>query len=103
MAFEEAEVDGIPSLVTSAGLLPITGSETVEWFVDWLERTVPSQILGAHWRARLHVNTANALFGWLKYARAIRTRDAWLAVFAATLFHLESATRQLDGTEGSAS
>lgn len=103
MGSEEAEVDGIPTLVTSPGLLPIAGSQTVEWFIDWLQRTVPPQILGAHWRARLHVNTANALFGWLKYARAIRTREAWLAVFAATLFHLETAARQLEGTEGSAS
>src|SRR3990170_844775 len=99
MAFRETDVDGIPGFVTAPGLLPIAGSQTVDWFIDWLERTVPSRILGAHWRARLHVNTANALFGWLKYARAIRTREAWLAVFAATLFHLESAARQLEGTE----
>ncbi len=96
MTVEEDEVDGMTTRVVRPGVLPLTGSQTLEWFVDWLERTVPPQILGPHWRARLHVNTANALFGWLKYARAIQTRHAWLAVFAATQFHLESATRDLE-------
>jgi hypothetical protein len=55
-------------------------------------------VLGANWQARLHVNTANALFGWLKYARAIRTRPAWVAVYGSVLYHLEAARRYLEAS-----
>jgi hypothetical protein len=84
-------------LVFSAGSLRITDSATVDWFVDWLDRTVPARILGPNWRARLHLNTANALVGWLKYARALETAHAWMAVFASVLFHLEAARRLMEG------
>jgi peroxiredoxin len=38
---------------------------------------------------RLNVGAANALVGWLKYARALRTGEAWLAVFAYTVWYLD--------------
>ena len=99
LSLEEVDVDGTRGLVTWPGVLRITGSETVAWFTDWMEATVPSKILGEHWRARLYVNAANALFGWLKYARAVRTRHAWWAIFASTLYYLELAGRELESTE----
>lgn len=93
---EEDLVGGAPSIVVWPGLLHITGSKTVDWFMEWVGRGVPEEVLGANWQARLHVNTANALFGWLKYARAIRTRHAWIAVYASVLYHLEAARRNLE-------
>jgi peroxiredoxin len=100
MNVEEDEVDGVASLLVWPGLLRMTGSKTVDWFTDWLQRSVPAEVLGDHWRPRLHVNVANALFGWLKYARAVKTRHAWLALFAGVVYHLEIAARYLeDATE----
>lgn len=93
---EEDEVDGVHSILLWPGLLRITGSKTVDWFRDWLERSVSLDVLGDNWRPRLHVNVANALFGWLKYARAVKTRHAWLALFAGVLYHLEVAARYLE-------
>lgn len=100
LSVQEDDVDGSPALVTWPGVLRITGSDTIQWFTDWMETAVSPKVLGEHWRARLYVNTANALFGWLKYARAVRTRHAWLAIFAATLYYLELAGRELDSEEG---
>ncbi len=96
LTVQEDEVDGARGLVTWPGVLRITGSDTLTWFTDWMETTVPGNVLGEHWRARLYVNAANALFGWLKYARAVRTRHAWFAIFAATLYYLELAGREFD-------
>ena len=96
LSVQEADVDGSHALVTWPGVLRITGSDTISWFTEWMETAVSPKVLGEHWRARLFVNTANALFGWLKYARAVRTRHAWLAIFAATLYYLELAGRELD-------
>ena len=100
MSVQEDDVDGARGLVTWPGVLRITGSDTLTWFTDWMETAVPPNVLGAHWRARLYVNTANALFGWLKYARAVRTRHAWLAIYASTLYYLELAGRELSSEEG---
>jgi hypothetical protein len=100
LSVQEDDVDGTRGLVTWPGVLRITGSDTLTWFTDWMEATVPANVLGKQWRARLYVNTANALFGWLKYARAVRTRHAWLAIFASTLYYLELAGRELDSKEG---
>jgi hypothetical protein len=99
MSVEEDTVDDKPGLVTWPGVLRITGSDTIAWFTEWMERSVAREVLGPHWTARLHVNTANALLGWLKYARAVRTRQAWLAIFASALYHLELAARELEGLE----
>ena len=101
LSIQEDDVDGSPGLVTWPGVLRITGSDTLTWFTDWMEVTVPVDVLGEQWRARLYVNAANALFGWLKYARAVRTRHAWLAIYASTLYYLELAGRELDSKEGS--
>lgn len=100
LSVQEDEVDGAPALVVWPGVLRITGSDTLTWFTEWMAATVPPNVLGDHWRARLYVNTANALFGWLKYARAVRTRHAWLAIFASTLYYLELAGRELESEEG---
>lgn len=99
LSVQQDEVDGAPALVVWPGVLRITGSDTLSWFTDWIEATVPPHVLGEHWRARLYVNTANALFGWLKYARAVQTRHAWLAIFAPTLYYLELAARELNSQE----
>lgn len=99
MSVEEDSVGDKAGLFTWPGVLRITGSDTVAWFTEWLERSVAPEVLGLHWKARLHVNTANALFGWLKYARAVKTRHAWLAIFASTLYHLELAIRDLEQPE----
>lgn len=97
LSVEHDSLDGERALVIWPGALHITGSGTVDWFVDWLERTAPRHVLGDQWRARLHVNAANALVGWLKYARALRTGHAWMAVYASALYHLEVARRELEG------
>lgn len=99
LSMQEDEVDGTRGLVAWPGVLRITGSDTLTWFTDWMEATVPASVLGEQWRARLYVNAANALFGWLKYARAVRTRHAWLAIFASTLYYLELAARELESKE----
>lgn len=99
LAVEQSHLGGEPSLVIWPGALHITGSRTIDWFVDWLERFAPNHILGDHWRARLHVNAANALVGWLKYIRALRTGHAWMAVYASAVYHLEVARRELDTGE----
>lgn len=99
LSVQEEELDGAPSIVVWPGLLRITGAKTVDWFTEWLERSVALEILGENWKPRLHVNTANALFGWLKYARAVKTRHAWLSLYAGALYHLEVAARYLEETE----
>lgn len=96
LTVEPEELDGEPALVVWPGTLHITGSRTLDWFVDWLARAAPEHVLGAEWRPRLHVNTANALIGWLRHARAIRTRHAWMAVYASAMYHLEVARRDLN-------
>lgn len=99
LSIQEDDVDGARGLITWPGVLRITGSDTPTWFAEWMEATVHPNILGEHWRARLYVNTANALLGWLKYARAVRTRHAWLAIFASTLYYLELAGREFESKE----
>lgn len=87
---------GPPTIEVSHRLLTLPGNEVAEAFVGWVERSVPAGVRGRHWRARLHVNAANALLGWLKYARALRTRQAWMAIFVSALYHLEVARRDLE-------
>ncbi len=93
---EEDVVEGDASVVVWPGLLHITGSKTLDWYMEWVGRTVPEEVLGSDWQARLHVNSANAILGWLKYARSVWTRHAWLAMFASVLYHLEAARRTLE-------
>jgi peroxiredoxin len=95
VALEDGDLEQERSLIVWPGLLHLTGSQTVDWFVDWVERLLPEHMLGAHWQARLHVNVANALFGWLKYARSVQTRHAWIALYAGALYHLETARRHM--------
>lgn len=80
----------------TGGLLQLHQNPTVEWLQEWIVAHLPPAVLGAHWQARLHVGTANATLGWLKYARSVKTRHAWMAIFAATLYHLEIGRRWLE-------
>lgn len=71
----------------------------LDWFRSAVLHRLPTEILGHNWEARLHVGTANALLGWLKYARSVQTRHAWLAIFVSVLYHLEVARRLLEAKE----
>lgn len=88
-------------LYVAPGLLRLSNHPTVGWFTGWMERALAPQLRGSNWKARLHVGTANATLGWLKYARCVRTRHAWLALFAAVLYHLELGRRLLESAAGS--
>ena len=78
------------------GVLHFDANPVAIEFMAYVEEHFPGELLGSHWQARLHVNAANALVGWLKYARAIQTADAWWSVFAASLYHLEEASRHME-------
>jgi class 3 adenylate cyclase/peroxiredoxin len=89
-------VEGHGQLRLSPGVLRIHENPVVEWFTGWVERETATRVRGPHWRARLHVGAANATLGWLKYAHSMKTGHAWLAMFAAVLYHLELARRELE-------
>lgn len=91
------EEDGV--LAVTPGILRIHGNPVLPWFRDAVLHRLPLEILGRNGEARLHVGTANALLGWLKYARSVQTRHAWLAIFVSVLYHLEVARRLLEGKE----
>lgn len=79
------------------GILRFDANPVVTEFMAYVEEHLPGELLGSHWQTRLHVNAANALVGWLKYARAIQTGNAWWSVFAAALYHLEEGRRHIEG------
>lgn len=85
------------ALEVSSGTIRIHDNPVVEWFRATVADRLPADIAGANWEARLHVGTANALLGWLKYARSVQTREAWLAIFVSVLYHLEVGHRLLIG------
>jgi hypothetical protein len=85
------------ALLGDHGVLRLHGNPILDWYVGWVERLVPVGLRGDNWRARLHIGTANAVLGWLKYARSVKTRHAWDALFAAVLYHLELGRRHLEG------
>jgi peroxiredoxin len=89
------EDDG--ELRLSPGILRMHENPVIDWFTGWVQRETAPRVRGRNWRARLHVGAANATLGWLKYARAMKTGHAWLAMFAAVLYHLELARRDLEG------
>lgn len=91
--------EGVDGLVARSGILDPGAEGTIEWFSQTVERIFPTEILGQHWRARLHVGAANALLGWLKYPRSISTKAAWLAVYVLALHHLETGRRELASSE----
>ncbi len=84
------------ALVVQPGVLHLHENPMLEWFTGWVEHAIPPSVLGTSWRARLHIGAANAFLGWLKYARAIQTGDAWLATYAAVVYHLECGRRELE-------
>lgn len=93
-------VDARPAgLELASGAIRIHDNRVVESFRATVAERLPADIAGANWQARLHVGTANALLGWLKYARSVQTREAWLAIFASVLYHLEVGRRLLTGKE----
>ncbi|MEX0626937.1 MAG: phosphotransferase [Chloroflexota bacterium] len=83
----------------SSGTLRIHGNPVVGSFTATVAGRLPPDIAGANWQARLHIGTANALLGWLKYARSVQTREAWLAIFVSVLYHLEVGRRLVIGEE----
>jgi peroxiredoxin len=87
------------SLHVQSADLRIHDNPVVEWFSATVADRLPADIAGANWQARLHVGTANAILGWLKYARAVQTGGAWVAIFASVLYHLEAGRRLLTGKE----
>lgn len=87
------------SLHVGSAALRIHDNPVVESFRATVAERLPADIAGANWQARLHVGTANALLGWLKYARSVQTREAWLAIFVSVLYHLEVGRRLLTGEE----
>ncbi len=89
--------EGNGALAVAPGILRIHGNPALAWFRESVLRRLPREILGDNWEARLHVGTANALLGWLKYARSVQTRHAWLAIFVSVLYHLEVGRRLLEG------
>lgn len=86
-------------LVATIGILRFDGNPVLDWFRESVMRRLSPEFLGPNWEARLHVGTANALLGWLKYARSVQTRHAWQAIFVSVLYHLERARRLLEGRE----
>ena len=86
-------------LEVSSGSMRIHDNPVVGWFQATVAERLPPDVAGANWEARLHVGTANALLGWLKHARSVQTHDAWLAIFASVLYHLEVGRRLLTGKE----
>jgi peroxiredoxin len=92
--------DSRGAITITTGSIPLISGSTRDWFLDWLNQSLRPDVRGRNWRARLYVNTANASFGWLKYARAVATPHAWMAFFAATLYYLEMARLSLEGSEG---
>lgn len=85
------------SVSITSGVLRFDANPVVPEFMAYVEEHFPGELLGSHWQTRLHVNAANALVGWLKYSRAIQTGNAWWAVFAAALYHLEEGRRHIEG------
>lgn len=88
---------GGDALDVRSGVLRIHDNDVLRWFLGWIEEHVPTDLLGLRWRARLHAGAANALLGWLKYARAVPSAAAWMSVFSSVLYHLELSNRELDG------
>lgn len=87
------------ALVAMPGILRFHGNPVLDWFRQSVMRRLSPEFLGPNWEARLYVGTANALLGWLKYARSVQTRHAWVAIFVSVLYHLETARRLLEGGE----
>ncbi|MDP8904013.1 MAG: phosphotransferase [Chloroflexota bacterium] len=86
-------------LDVSSSRLVVHGNPVVDSFRAAVRDRLGPEVIGANWEARLHVGTANALVGWLKYARSIQTREAWLAIFISVLYHLEVGRRLVEGKE----
>ena len=103
-AIEKGETAGLVQVAERAdhisvtpGVLRFDANPVVTEFMAYVEGHFPGELLGSHWQTRLHINAANALVGWLKYPRAIQTGDAWWAVYAAALYHLEEGRRHIEG------
>lgn len=90
--------DGGP-LELASGTMRIHRNPALGWFHAAMAHRLPREVAGANWEARIHVGTANALVGWLKYARSLQTGHAWMAVYASLLYHLEIGRRLLHHEE----
>jgi len=65
--------------------------DTERAFTQLIDYLIPSKCLDSGWEARLLIGAAGALFGWLKYADAVRDKSAWWAIFAAASWYLDAA------------
>lgn len=83
-------------LTVASNVARIHRNPALAWFRMALGERLTPELAGPNWEARLHVGAANALLGWLKYARSIQTGVAWVAVYASVLYHLEIGRRLLD-------
>lgn len=59
------------------------------------EALLPEATRGDTYRLRLFIGAANATFGWLKYADAVKTSAAWWLIFALGLTFLSTAIEQV--------
>lgn len=91
--------DGRDGLEVRSSRLVVHGNPIIDSFRATVRDRLAPDVIGANWAARLHVGTANALLGWLKHARSVQTREAWLAIFISVLYHLELGRRLLEGKE----
>lgn len=82
-----------------SGSMRVRRNPVVDIFRAMVADHLPPEVAGTNWEARLHVGTANALLGWLKYARSVQTRHAWLAIYGSVLYHLEVGRRLLTQEE----
>ncbi len=61
--------------------------------VDVCKNIFPREILEGHWESRLYAGASNALFGWLKYINAIRTKEAWISIYAISAHYASKSIK----------
>lgn len=52
--------------------------------VDVCKNIFPHEVLEGQWESRLYAGASNALFGWLKYINTVRTKEAWIGIYAVS-------------------
>lgn len=84
----------------ATGVFPWGGNHLVaaveDKFVEEILALEPAGSSAASARGRLFVGAANALFGWLKYERALKSQDAWISTYVHSMFYLDRARGVLD-------
>ena len=62
--------------------------------VNICENILPSEVLEGAWENRLYAGAANAIFGWLKYAKTVKQKKAWVAIYALSAHYASKAVRK---------